>query len=465
MNFRKHKFKNRNVSIFQKLASCQNRMSLEESANVHLRTVLLIGSDGIELQTSLEREIENVKASKKNNEIKIWSIVNLLLEAQDGKTPELPQFDVYRSEDDNKYDDLDLFDLDLVQRKESFTIIVLYHLEYLLMEFVSKVAKQVVFKWLENLVELTSEANCSIIASICCDKQTQINQKKLERLFSRIITVQTDPTSTEAVRALASNAGSQLTFDEFWKGIVGFDQVKHALERLVRWRWYRQPHLKRMGVSCGSGIMLVGPSGCGKTMFASRLGEEKGLTFITIKASEVFSKWYGESEKALREAFAKARANRPCILFLDEVQTLAPERSQQSDEALAGGVNVRVLSTLLNELDGVDTDNSGLVVIGATSDLNSVDRALVRPGRLGAIVEVPHPTENDRLALLKHFFKDTHMDPDVDWQEVSRLTLGYSVAKLEAMATAAAYAALWEGSDRVAKRHLEQAMDPFASLL
>jgi transitional endoplasmic reticulum ATPase len=126
------------------------------------------------------------------------------------------------------------------------------------------------------------------------------------------------------------------------------------------------------------------------------------VNFVQLKASDVFSKWYGESERLLREAFAKARALVPCVLFLDQVDALAPKRAMSSAAAQdESGVGARVLSTLLNELDGIDSRRDGLIVLAATNRIEAMDDAALRPGRLGGLVYVGPPDANDARLLLR----------------------------------------------------------------
>jgi len=185
---------------------------------------------------------------------------------------------------------------------------------------------------------------------------------------------------------------------EEWNGIVGYDDVKHALTRVVTWRLERQAELARMGVEPVSGILLHGPSGCGKTQLALSFAHDPRVNFVQLKASDVFSKWFGESERLLRDAFAQARAKSPCVLFLDQVDLLAPKRAL--DGQGGNGVGSRILSTLLNELDGLDVRRDGLVVLGATSRLDAMDDAALRPGRLGYQIHVGLPSRVDAEALL-----------------------------------------------------------------
>jgi len=199
--------------------------------------------------------------------------------------------------------------------------------------------------------------------------------------------------------------------DDQWNGVIGYDSVKDCLTRLIHWRLERQDELSAMGIEPVSGIILHGPSGCGKTKLAMSFANDMRLNFCQIKASDVFSKWFGESEKLLRDAFAKARMQAPCILFLDQVDVIAPRRSAAGHDA--GGVGARVLSTLLNELDGVDSQRDGLIVLAATSRIDAVDEAALRPGRLGYLIEMGLPSRHDGVNILRHMLAplDTGIDP------------------------------------------------------
>jgi len=334
-------------------------------------------------------------------------------------------------------------------------VVILTSLELLQLEIISAVARKGVLKWIQALIEEEEEVE---VFGTFWDSGKQEGTKdkgyrsKLEKIFPRVVHLSESDEDESRVLKIPQEMSPH---DEFWEGVVGYEPVKLALDRLVRWRWYKQDALERMGVGSGaSGVLLYGPSGCGKTFIAQRLGRDKGVAFISLKASDVYSKWFGESERAVREAFANARAQRPCILFIDEVDSLAPSRNSDEDNA----VGSRVLSTFLNELDGVDTSNRGLMVVAATNRMEAVDDAAIRPGRLGSKILVDLPSRDDRKLLLEHFLKKTPLHADVQMESLLLKSMGYSVAKLESICSAASYAALRDGQSQVSQVHFDRVM-------
>ena len=263
------------------------------------------------------------------------------------------------------------------------------------------------------------------------------------------LTVPRGPRAGTSVRIpLPTASSTNQQADQEWAGVAGYDDAKAALRRLVTWRWDRAEQLERYGVPA-SGVLLHGPSGCGKTLLVNALARasENRCNFLAVKASDVFSQWFGESERLLRETFARARAMRPCLVFLDEFDALAPRRSREEGTG-SSHVASRVLATLLNELDGVDSDAKGLVVVGATNRLDAVDEAAMRPGRLGALVEVGMPTVHDRKAILE--LRSFAFAADVDAFALAASSAGFTCAQVSSWCSLAATRALREGRNRVA---------------
>ena len=169
--------------------------------------------------------------------------------------------------------------------------------------------------------------------------------------------------------------------DLSWHDFGGYQDVKARLQRLILWPTEHRQSFVRLGLDPPTGILLHGPSGCGKSFLARILACECHANFVELPASEIFSPFLGDSEARLRAAFARARSALPCIIFLDELDSMAAER-ESGGEGEAASVYGRVLSTLLNEMDGVSGRADGLLVLAATNRLEAVDAALLRPGRL-----------------------------------------------------------------------------------
>jgi len=174
---------------------------------------------------------------------------------------------------------------------------------------------------------------------------------------------------------------------------------------------------------------LFGPPGCGKTMLARAVATESEANFISIKGPELFSKWVGESEKAIREVFRKGRTAAPSIVFFDELDSVVPRRGMGFGDS---GVSERVISQLLTELDGIES-LVNVVVIGATNRPDIIDPAVLRPGRFDRLIYVPAPDHLTRLNILKIHTRNMPLARDVDLEQISSQAAGYSGADLEAV--------------------------------
>jgi transitional endoplasmic reticulum ATPase len=188
---------------------------------------------------------------------------------------------------------------------------------------------------------------------------------------------------------------------------------------------------------------------------AKAVATESEANFIGIKGPEVLSKWVGESEKAIREIFRKARQAAPCIIFFDEIDSIVPRRGGRFDS----GVTDRIVNQLLTEMDGLER-LEGVVVIAATNRPDIIDPALLRPGRFDRLIYVPPPDEKARLEILKVHTRRMPLAEDVDLLEIAKKTEGYTGADLAAVCKEAALAALREAGKptKVTKKHFEQAL-------
>jgi len=223
-----------------------------------------------------------------------------------------------------------------------------------------------------------------------------------------------------------------------WTDIGGLEEVKQELREAVEWPIKNPEMFKRMGIRPPKGILLFGPPGCGKTLLARAVATESEANFITIKGPEVFSKWVGESEKAIREVFRKARMAAPAVIFFDEFDSLVPRRGMGYADS---GVSERVISQLLTEMDGIMTLED-VVIIAATNRPDIVDPAVLRPGRFDRLIYVPEPDEKARLEIFKLYTKDMPLATDVDLQHLASETKSYSGADIEALCREAAMNAL-----------------------
>ncbi|MCD6530729.1 CDC48 family AAA ATPase [Candidatus Bathyarchaeota archaeon] len=239
-----------------------------------------------------------------------------------------------------------------------------------------------------------------------------------------------------------------------WNDVGGLEDVKQKLREMVELPLKKPEKFKKIGIKPPRGILLYGPPGCGKTLLAKAVATESDANFISVRGPEVFSKWVGESERAIREVFRKARMAAPSIIFIDEIDSLAPRRG------LSGGdsaVSERVISQLLTEMDGLVTLED-VIVMAATNKPHLLDSALLRPGRFDYLVYVPKPDLKARMEILKVYAEKMALDPSVDVEELSRRTEGFSGADLEALCREAGLNAIRNDRDIVVKEDFEEAL-------
>jgi len=242
-----------------------------------------------------------------------------------------------------------------------------------------------------------------------------------------------------------------------WSDIGGLREVKQELREVVEWPLKYPQSFKRLGIEPPKGILLYGPPGCGKTLLAKAVATESEANFISVKGPEIFSKWVGESEKAIREIFRKARQVAPCVIFFDEIDALVPMRGMGIGDSM---VTERVVSQLLTEMSGIER-LEGVVVIGATNRPDMLDPALLRPGRLDRLIFVPPPSLEERLEILKIHTRDMPLDNDVNLYEIAKITEGFSGADLELICREAGLSALRENIniEKVSMRHFKKALE------
>ncbi|KFQ25924.1 Spermatogenesis-associated protein 5, partial [Merops nubicus] len=211
-----------------------------------------------------------------------------------------------------------------------------------------------------------------------------------------------------------------------WSDIGGLEDVKLKLKQAVEWPLRHPDAFIRMGIQPPKGVLLYGPPGCSKTMIAKALAHESGLNFLAVKGPELMNKYVGESERAVREIFRKARAVSPSILFFDEIDALAVERGNSSG---AGNVADRVLAQLLTEMDGIE-QLKDVTILAATNRPDMIDKALLRPGRIDRMIYVPLPDAATREEIFKLHFRSMPVSDDVCLAELVQHTQKYSGAEV-----------------------------------
>ncbi|MCD6466597.1 MAG: CDC48 family AAA ATPase [Methanomicrobia archaeon] len=241
-----------------------------------------------------------------------------------------------------------------------------------------------------------------------------------------------------------------------WKDIGGLKKVKEELKESVEWPLKYPERFKKMGIRPPKGIFLYGPPGCGKTLLAKAVACESEANFISVKGPEILSKWVGESEKAVRKIFRKARQVSPSIIFFDEIDSIASIRGEE----IGSRVGERVVDQLLTEMDGLE-ELSNVIVIGATNRPDIVDPGFLRPGRFDRKILVPAPDKKAKLEILKVHTKNMPLAKDVDLKYLAERTENFSGADLEGLVREAAMTALREDENikEVSMRHFKKALE------
>lgn len=241
-----------------------------------------------------------------------------------------------------------------------------------------------------------------------------------------------------------------------WDDVGGLDEAKHSIIEAVEWPIKNPEKFVKMGIKAPKGILLYGPPGTGKTLIAQAVAKESNANFISVKGPEMFSKWLGESEKAIRETFKKARQVSPCVVFFDEIDSIAAMQGMESTDSRT---SERVLNQLLTEMDGLETLRD-VVIIAATNRPNLLDPAILRPGRFDRLVYVGAPDRKGRLRIFRIHTQNTPLAEDVDLEELASITEGYVGADIEAVCREAVMFALRENFDieAIEMRHFREAL-------
>eukprot|EP00903_Cladosiphon_okamuranus_P010727 g10139.t1 len=227
-----------------------------------------------------------------------------------------------------------------------------------------------------------------------------------------------------------------------WNDVGGLEDVKRELQETVQYPVEHADKFKKFGMSASKGTLFYGPPGCGKTLLAKAIANECGANFISVKGPELLSMWFGESESNVRELFEKARAAAPCILFFDEMDSIAKARGGGGS---GGGSEAadRVINQILTEVDGVGA-RKAVFVIGATNRPDILDNAITRPGRLDQLIYIPLPDLDSRISIFKANLRKSPVADDVSMEMLARATQGYSGADITEICQRAAKNAIRE---------------------
>ncbi|MED6184047.1 AAA ATPase cdc48 [Stylosanthes scabra] len=244
-----------------------------------------------------------------------------------------------------------------------------------------------------------------------------------------------------------------------WEDIGGLENVKRELQETVQYPVEHPEKFEKFGMSPSKGVLFYGPPGCGKTLLAKAIANECQANFISVKGPELLTMWFGESEANVREIFDKARQSAPCVLFFDELDSIATQRGSSVGDA--GGAADRVLNQLLTEMDGMSAKKT-VFIIGATNRPDIIDPALLRPGRLDQLIYIPLPDEDSRHQIFKACLRKSPVSKDVDLRALARYTQGFSGADITEICQRACKYAIRENIEKDIERERRSRENPEA---
>ena len=267
-----------------------------------------------------------------------------------------------------------------------------------------------------------------------------LSAEKLDPLY---VTMDDFLAAVPLVQPSSQREGFASIPDVSWDNIGALQSIREELTISVLEPIRSPEKFKLLGLQLPAGVLLYGPPGCGKTLLAKAIAHESGANFISVKGPELLDKYIGESERAVRLVFERARCSSPCIIFFDELDSIVPRRG--SDHGGGGGVTERVVNQLLTEMDGLESRRS-VFIIAATNRPELIDPAMLRPGRLDKLLYVPLPTSRERASILQTLGAKVTLGDDVDLDEIgsSPRAEGYSGADLAALLREAGLAVLKE---------------------
>lgn len=260
----------------------------------------------------------------------------------------------------------------------------------------------------------------------------------MEDIENFYIDVEDFEQASKLVQPSAQREGFSTVPNTTWQDVGALSHVRQELQMSIVEPILNPQRFAKVGLSAPAGVLLYGPPGCGKTLVARAVSNESKANFISIKGPELLNKYVGESEKAVRQLFKRAKSSAPCVIFFDELDSLVPKRGSDGNNS-----SERVVNQLLTEMDGLE-DRNGVFVIAATNRPDIIDPAMLRPGRLDKLLYVPLPTKDDRHSILKTLTKSLPLDQDVELRLIahSDSSEGYSGADLSALVREAQLSAL-----------------------
>lgn len=242
-----------------------------------------------------------------------------------------------------------------------------------------------------------------------------------------------------------------------WDDIGGLKHVKKELQEMIQYPVEHPDKFLKFGMSPSKGVLFYGPPGCGKTLLAKAIANECQANFISIKGPELLTMWFGESEANVRDVFDKARAAAPCVLFFDELDSIAKARGSGLSDA--GGAADRVINQILTEMDGMN-QKKNVFIIGATNRPDIIDSAILRPGRLDQLIYIPLPDEASRIQIFKANLRKSPIAREVDLGYLAKMTNGFSGADITEICQRACKLAIREAIEAEMRRERERAANP-----
>lgn len=309
------------------------------------------------------------------------------------------------------------------------------------------------------------------LAALCSEAALQAIRKKMDLIDLEDETIDAEVMNSLAVTmddfkwALSQSNPSALreTVVEVpnitWEDIGGLDDVKRELQELVQYPVEHPDKFLKFGMTPSKGVLFYGPPGCGKTLLAKAIANECQANFISIKGPELLTMWFGESEANVREIFDKARQAAPCVLFFDELDSIAKARGGNVGDG--GGAADRVINQILTEMDGMSSKKN-VFIIGATNRPDIIDPAILRPGRLDQLIYIPLPDEKSRMSILKANLRKSPISKDVDLDFLAKMTNGFSGADLTEICQRACKLAIRESIENEIRRERERQTNPSA---